>query len=163
MRRRFLIILGVLVALGVAGCGAPSTPEFVERAAQHDLYQAEAGKIASEKGRSDKVKEFGRRMAEEGGKTSEELKTIVEAEKLKIAVPGALTNKYRRMLETLSNAKPEDFDQVYAQQQVDTLKRAVELYDGYAEAGQNEALKQFAANVLPDLKRNRDRVKTLLK
>ena len=55
----------------------------------------------------------------------------------------------KKRLDTLSAAKPEEFDKLYAKQQVKAHRQGVELFDAYAERGDNAALKQFAANTLP--------------
>ena len=161
MSNHLLAALAILATLALVSCGAPSTPDFVEKAAMSDLYEVEAGKIASEKGQSEAVKEFGRHMVEAHSKTSEELKGIVQAEKLDSELPTKLDKKHRNMIDALNDAKPEDFDKTYAKQQVKAHKKAVELFDEYAEAGDNAALKQFAANTLPTIKQHREQAKTL--
>jgi putative membrane protein len=160
--RKFLrvAVLGA-ATLVLASCGAPSAPDFVHRAAMSDLYEIEAGKIASEKGQSDAVKQYGQHMVEAHTKTSEELKSIVAAEKLDVAPPSRLNKRYQSMIEVLNKAKPEIFDKVYAKQQVKAHKRAAELLDDYAEGGDNAALKQFAANVLPTVKQHLEQAEKL--
>src|SRR3972149_939258 len=159
------VLVGVVVAmntLGIAaGAGAPTTPDFVTKAAMSDLYEVEAGKIASEKGQSDAVKEFGRHMVEAHGKTSEELKGIVQAEKLNMELPTKLNKKRQKRIDALNNAKPEDFDKIYAMQQAKAPKKVVELFDDYAGDGDNAALKQFAANTLPAIKQHREEAEKL--
>ena len=66
------------------------------------------------------------------------------------------------MIDALNKAKPEDFDKTYAKQQVKAHKRAVKLFDDYAEEGDNAALKQFAANVLPTIKEHLEAAKKLV-
>ena len=161
MRKFLRIALLGAATLVLAGCGAPSTPDFVHKAAMTDLYEIEAGKIASEKGQSDAVKQYGQHMVEAHTKTSEELKRVVAAEKLGVAVPSRLSKRYHSMIETLNKAKPEIFDRVYAKQQVKAHKRASELFDDYAEGGDNAALKQFAANVLPTVKQHLEQAEKL--
>ena len=65
------------------------------------------------------------------------------------------------MIDALNDAKPEDFDKTYAKQQVKAHERAVELFDDYAEEGDNAALKQFAANTLPTIKQHREQAEKL--
>jgi putative membrane protein len=60
------------------------------------------------------------------------------------------------MIDRLNAAPPQDFDTAYIAQQVNAHRKAAELFDGYAEEGENEALKQFAANTLPTIKQHRD-------
>jgi putative membrane protein len=162
MSNRLLAGLASLATLILVSCGAPSTPDFVHKAAMSDMYEVEAGKIASEKGQSDAVKQFGQHMVEAHGKTSEELKGIVQSEKLAVELPTKLDKKHQGMLEELTNAKPEDFDKTYAKQQVKAHKKAVALFDEYAEDGDNAALKQFAANTLPTIKQHREEAEKLL-
>jgi putative membrane protein len=77
----------MLVSLALAACGAPSTPDFVQQVAMSDLYEVEAGKIAAAKGQSDAVKQFGQHMVEAHAQTTAELKGVVEAEKIDVALP----------------------------------------------------------------------------
>jgi putative membrane protein len=162
MSNRLLAALAIVTTLALVSCGAPSTPNFVKKAAMGDLYEVEAGKIASEKGQSEAVKEFGRQMVEAHSKTSEELKGIVQSENLKVKLPAKLDNQQQKMLEALNEAKAEDFDKTYAKQQVKAHDRAAELFDGYAEEGDNAALKQFAANTLPTIKQHREQARKLV-
>lgn len=163
MSNRLLAALAVSVALALASCGAPSTPDFVKKAAMSDIYEVEAGKIAGEKGQSEAVKQFGQHMVEAHTKTSEELKSIVTAEKLEVKVPDKLDKKYRRLIDALNEATPEAFDETYAAQQVRAHGKAADLFDDYAEGGDNAALKQFAANTLPTIKEHLREAKKLTK
>jgi putative membrane protein len=162
MRNHLLAALAALATLALVSCGAPSTPDFVKKAATSDMFEVAAGKIASEKGQSEAVKAFGRHMVEAHSKTTEQLKSIVQAEKLDVRIPDKLTKKQQKRLDTLSAAKPEEFDKLYAKQQVNAHDKAAELFDGYAEGGDNAALKQFAANTLPVIKQHLEEAKKLV-
>ena len=162
MSNRLLAVLATVATLALVSCGgAPTTPDFVKKAAMSDLYEVEAGKMASEKGRSEAVKEFGRHMVEAHSKTREELKGIVQAEKLDVMPPAKLNKKRQKRIDALNSAKPEDFDKIYVMQQVKAHERAVKLFDEYAEDGDNAALKQFAANMLPTIKQHREQAEKL--
>jgi len=161
MRNPFLAVLAVLATLALVSCGAPSTPDFVRKAAASDLYEVAAGKIASEKGQSEAVKKFGAHMIEAHSKTTEELKGIVKAEKLDVKLPTEVSGKHKKMLDALTAAKPEDFDRLYIKQQVKAHSKASELFDAYAERGENAALKQFAAKTLPGIKQQLEEAEKL--
>jgi putative membrane protein len=154
MRNLILAALAALATLALVSCGAPSTPDFVKNAALSDMYEVAAGKIASEKGQSEAVKQFGQHMVEAHSKTTEELKGIVQAEKLNVQLPDKLNKKLQKRIDALNKAKPEEFDKRYALQQVKAHTKAAKLFDAYAERGDNAALKQFAANTLPVIKRH---------
>ena len=154
MRNHFWAALATLATLALVSCGAPSTTDFVKKAADSDLYEVAAGKLASEKGQSDAVKQFGAHMVEAHTKTSEELKGILASEKLDIKIPAEPDKKRAEMLKALADTKPEEFDALYIKQQVKVHTKAEKLFDAYAERGDNPALKQFAANTLPVIKQH---------
>jgi putative membrane protein len=161
MRIRRGAVLALVATIALASCGAPSTPDFVKRAAKGNLYRVEAGKLASEKGQSEAVKQFARDMVEASSKIGDALKAIVQAEKLDVEMPAALGGRHLKWIGTLKRAAPESFDTLYAQQHVEVLGQSAELFDRYAELGDNASLKQFAANTLATLKQHLERAKQL--
>lgn len=148
------ILFVALATLALAACGAPSTADFVQKAAMSDMYEVEAGKIAGAKGQSDAVKQFGQHMVDAHSKTTEELKGIVEAENLKVELPSALDSAHQKLIDDLNAAQGPDFDKVYAKQQVDGHQDAVKLFKRYSEKGDNKALKDFAAKTLPTIEQH---------
>ena len=54
----------LVASMALIGCGAPSTPDFIQKAAMSDMYEVEAGKLAADKGQSDAVKQFGQQMVD---------------------------------------------------------------------------------------------------
>ena len=161
MRTHLMAALAVFATLALSACGAPSTPDFIQKVAMSDMYEIEAGKIAAEKGQSAAVKQFGQQMMDAHTQTSAELKSIVEAEKINVQLPTQLDAKHQKMIEDLNNAKPEDFDKTYIDQQESAHESAVELFEDYAEGGDNGAVKQFAAKTLPTLKGHHEMAKKL--
>jgi putative membrane protein len=161
MRNPLFAALAAMATLALVSCGVPSTPAFVEEGASNDLYEVAAGKIASERGQSEAVKTFGRHMVEAHSKTTSELHGIVQSEKLAVTLPTELTNTQQAMLSFLTEAKPEAFDTLYIEQQIKAHEDAADLFDKYAERGENQALKQFAANILPTIKRHLEEARKL--
>lgn len=151
----------MLVPLALAACGAPSTPDFVQQVAMSDLYEVEAGKIAAAKGQSDAAKQFGQHMVEAHAQTTAELKGVVEAEKIDVALPMALDEKHQRMIEDLNAAHDADFDKTYARQQVSAHEKAVDLFSRYADKGDDAVVKAFAAKTLPVIKQHLEEAKKL--
>lgn len=161
MRHPLLAALAILATIALASCGAPTTPEFVQKAAMSDMYEAEAGKIASQKGQSDAVKQFGQKMTEAHTQTTEELKGIVQAEKIKVDLPTKLDGKHRRLIDDLNAATGADFDKTYVKQQIKVHGKAEELFENYADDGDNAAVKAFAAKTLPIIKQHLEEAKKL--
>jgi putative membrane protein len=157
--RNFLIAAIATVLL--VACGAPSTTDFVQKAAMSDMYEVEAGKIASQKGQTAPVKGFGEMMVDAHSKTTEELKGIVASEKIKVDLPETLDAKHQKLINDLNAASTADFDKTYAKQQVDGHQDAVNLFDSYAKKGDNAALKAFAQKTLPVIQQHLDEAKKL--
>jgi putative membrane protein len=157
--RNFLI--AALATLSLVACGAPSTTDFVQKAATSDMYEVEAGKIANQKGQTAPVKGFGEMMVDAHSKTTEELKGIVASEKTQVDLPAKLDAKHQKLIDDLNAASNADFDKTYAKQQVDGHQEAVNLFDSYAKKGDNAALKAFAQKTLPVIQQHLDEAKKL--
>ncbi len=154
MRQFLLAALAMLLPLALAACGAPSTPEFVQTAAMSDLYEVEAGKIAAAKGESDAVKQFGQHMVEAHEQTTAELKGVVQALNMDVVLPAKLDDKHQLMIDDLNAAHEGEFDKTYAKQQVSAHEKAVDLFQSYAQKGDDATVKAFAAKTLPVIKQH---------
>src|SRR4029450_2564565 len=160
MMMRSLLVVGLL-ALSLASCGAPSASDFAQKVAMSDMYEVEAGKIANQKGQSPLVKGFGQMMVEAHSKTTEDLKSIMANEKLKVDLPTKLDSKHQKLIDDLTAASDTDFDKTYAKTEVDGHEDAVKLFDSYAKDGDNASLKQFAQKTLPVIQEHLNEAKKL--
>lgn len=126
-----------------------ATPQgFVTLAASSDMYEIEAGSLAEKMGQSDQVKEFGAMMVKDHTASSDKLKAAVAAGDASATIPVAMLPKHRANLEALRSAG-ENFDGLYAQQQVAAHQEALTLLQGQAETGAVASLKAFAAETVP--------------
>jgi putative membrane protein len=94
-------------------------------------------------------------MVEAHTKTTEELKSIIAAEKINVQPPTALDSKHQGLIDALNKATPADFDKTYIDQQEEAHDEAEDLFEDYSEGGDNAALKSFAAKVLPVIKQHK--------
>jgi putative membrane protein len=128
-----------------------TTKGFVTAAATSDMYEVEAGKIAEARGQSQGVRDFGRHMVEAHTQTTDQLKTVLAGNNINVTPPTHLDNRRQGMIDDLRGAKPADFDHRYLSQQEAAHKEARILMRGYAKNGDNNAVKQFAAETLPKI------------
>jgi putative membrane protein len=154
-------VIAALATLALVGCGAPSTPEFIQKGAMSDMYEVQAGKLAAEKGQSDAVKQFGQQMVDAHTKTTDELMGIVKSKNIKVDVPTKLESEHQKLIDDLNSASAKDFDKTYASQQVDAHQNAVKLFKKYAENGDDPDVKQFATKTLPAIEHHLDEAKKL--
>lgn len=155
------LLIAAVATLTLVACGAPSTTDFIQKAAMSDMYEIEAGKIATQKGQTAPVKEFAAMMVEAHSKTTEELNGIVASEKINVDLPTKLDAQHQKLIDDLNAASNADFDKTYAKQQVDGHQQAVDLFDSYAKKGDNAALKAFAQKTLPVIQQHLDAAKKL--
>src|SRR4051812_22006608 len=73
-------VVAAALMLGVsAGLALAADDTFVTKAAKGGMAEVELGKLASEKGTSDAVKQFGQRMVTDHGKANDELKSLAQS------------------------------------------------------------------------------------
>lgn len=151
------VFVGALLALGLAVSPALaqeklSAQQFVEKAGQSGLAEVQLGELASEKAKATEVKTFGKRMVDDHGKANAQLKQIVEAKNMKM--PAEMGAESKQMMDKLSKMSGEEFDQAYMRHMVEDHKKDVELFQGFAQQGQDQELKTFAQNTTPMLQQH---------
>ena len=129
---------------------APTTEDFVMQAAQSDMYEIESSKLALERADGD-TKAFAEQMITAHEKTSSDLKALVEGGTVKTALPDTMTDDQSDSLAELDPLRGAEFSEEYIDDQVDAHEDAVDLFERYAEGGDNPELKAWAAKTLPDL------------
>lgn len=147
---------GVNTLLGVA----PSTEDFVKKAATSDLFEIAAGKLAIERA-DPKTKAFAEEMVRDHERLSSELKQLLENQAVNIEFPAEMTQDQKATLAKLQGLQGQDFDGRYHSDQVKAHADAVDLFKRYGEKGQQTAIQTWAANTLPTLRHHLDMAKTL--
>jgi putative membrane protein len=127
-----------------------SDKEFVMRAAQGGMTEVELGKLASDKGGSSQVKDFGSRMVKDHSQANDELKSL--ADKKGIALSPKLDEHHQAQVDRLSKLSGPAFDKAYVTNQVRAHESTVKLFQDEAQSGQDPDLKAFASRTLPTLK-----------
>jgi len=122
---------------------ASDPQDFVDTIAASDMFEIEAGRLAQEMGKSQKVKDFGAMMVKDHTASSDKLKAAVAQAGGDLALAPELTPAQQGNLEQLRSAG-ENFDLVYAQQQVSAHDMALQLLRAQAQSGTVGALKTFA-------------------
>src|SRR5512134_230543 len=105
MRTFLLTALMTLAAVAIGfSAETVATPDFVKKAAQFSHYEVQAGQIATQKGQSEAVKQFGRDIAAAHDKAAAEFTGIVRAEKLEVKLPSKPSKKQREAIQALKAA-----------------------------------------------------------
>ena len=140
----------VVGPISAATAGSLSAAAFVDNAAQSDMYETEASKLALANSKSAAIKKFASMMIAAHAKTTKELTALVTGGKAGDAkLPTALDNRRQGLIDNLKSASADDFDSRFVDQQTAAHREAEILMKGYSTAGQNADLKAFAAKASP--------------
>ena len=135
---------------------ALSAEEFAEFASMSSLYEIEAGRVALEKSKNARVREFAQVMISDHAKALTKLKSVHPA-----GVVNQLDDLRQRFVHRLRSTPAEDFDNAYVADQTTAHQDAVAWFTGYAAKGDNARLKAYAQETLPVLEGHLEHVKKL--
>jgi len=85
--------------------------DFAVRAAQDGMAEIELGNLAVQKGSSQDVKDFGRKLVQDHGKANADLREI--AAKEGITLPSEFAQKHRDLKDRLSKLSGAEFDREF--------------------------------------------------
>jgi putative membrane protein len=143
------VTAGPVGLASAATVGANTTSGYVTGAAMGDMYEIEAGKIAAQRAKSPELKAFAQMMIKDHTQSSAELKAALADGSAGVTPPADLDARRKGMLQNLRAAGDTDFDLAYLHQQLAAHLEALTLHSGYADQGDNAALKAVAAKVKP--------------
>jgi putative membrane protein len=89
---------------------------FAKEAAQGGMAEVKLGQLAEEKGSSDSVKSFGKRMVDDHSKAGDKLKEVASREN--ITLPTDISAKDQATYDRLSKLNGAAFDRAYARDMV---------------------------------------------
>ena len=129
-----------------------TTEDFVKTVAISDMFEIQSGQLAAEKAENGDVKSFGQQMVDDHSKTSAQLKELIKNKDVRDQFPDTLDQDHQARLDKLKGLSGMQFDKSYVDMQVKAHEKAVSLFEDYAAAGEDSALKAWSADTLPTLK-----------
>jgi putative membrane protein len=135
--------------------GPLTATTFVIRAAVAHMAEIDMGELALARSKDPGVQAFARRMASDHRKSLEQLKRI--AADAKLALPGTLDEKHRKLEKSLSSLQGKEFDEAYAKAMAAGHDEAVALFDAAAQSKDlPDAMRQYASGTLPTVREHRN-------
>jgi putative membrane protein len=144
-----------------ATAGATTTAGFVTGAAVSDMYEIAAAQIARQKSTTPAIKTFAAKMVHDHSASTAALKKILASGAANATAPTAMDARRQGLVDNLNKAAPGDFDKTYVDQQVAAHDEALTLFKGFADHGDNDALKAFAAQTAPTIQSHLDMAKQM--
>jgi len=139
----FLLCAGLLTTSALAADVSTSDKALVMKAAQGGMTEVQLGQIASKKGSSPEVKDFGSKMVADHGKANDELKAIASSKN--ITIPDKLDAKHQAMVNKFNALSGAAFDKAYVNAMVEDHKKDDALFSKEASSGTDPEIKAFAA------------------
>lgn len=155
------LVPGLPVLVPAIAAPAASTQDFVNNVAMSDMFEVQSGRLAASQAGNARVKSFGQKMVDDHSKTTEDLKELIDDEDIKTELPASLDRDHQAKIDQLKGLSGDAFDRAYIPMQVSAHEKAVDLFQGYADAGENAELKEWAQDTLPALKGHLDEAKQL--
>jgi putative membrane protein len=170
MRRLGMFVaMTMLLALPLAGyaqqpAGSGKLPagdeKFVKQVAIGSKAEVELGRLASERGGSDAVKQFGQRMVTDHGKASEELAQL--AQQKGVTLPADLDAQHKKLYDRLAKLSGAKFDAAYAREMLRDHDKDVKEFEREAQRAKDPDVKAWAGKTLPTLKEHQQAARQLV-
>ncbi len=123
--------------------------DFIMDAAIGGMMEVELGQMATQKGASEAVKQFGQRMVDDHSKANQELMSLASSKG--ITLPTAIDEKHRKDMTKLSAMSGAEFDRAYSKMMLSDHKKDVSEFEKQSTKGADPDLKAFASKTLPTL------------
>lgn len=120
-----------------------SDKKFVREALAGENTEVDLGKLAVQKGSSDDVKEFGRKMVDDHMKLNEEMRVVADQEGIR--APAGMTAKEKAQMTKLASLSGENFDKAYIAAMVKDQRGDLAALKREATAGNDTAIKEEAS------------------
>ncbi|KQW67078.1 hypothetical protein ASE17_20305 [Phenylobacterium sp. Root77] len=144
-------VAGAATGVSTAAASAINTPTFIRDAAIGGMYEIQSSKLALTRSKNPDVRAAANMIIADHTAADEKLKALVASGKAPGPLPTGMDERRKGMLDNLTGASANDFDDRYLDQQTMAHHEALLAFNGYAQAGDNQDLKAFAAATAPKL------------
>ena len=153
MRTSLAFATLALLAAPAFAQNAPSTNDFVAKAAAGSAKEVQAGRLTAQKAQDKSVRAFGQRMVKDHGKASKDLMAAVK--KGGMQPPMDQPDKDgQAMLDKLNSKSGSDFDRAYVDAMVEDHDKDVQEFADYVKTGDDQQVKAFARRTLAVIKQH---------
>lgn len=124
-----------------------------------NLQEVSAGQLASQKGKTAAVRDFGQMMVKDHGQA--EQRVLALAKRKNIMLPAAATGNIKP--DIILEKAGDHFDKAYVHAMVAGHGNTVEMFENYATVGKDPDVRLFAQQTLPTLKMHLEKIKAIEK
>ena len=145
-----LLAAGLLFAVPNAQAQANMTKldvKFLHDAAQGGLTEVKLGEMASKKGTTDVVKEFGEQMVKDHGAMNDRLKALAASKG--VALSADLDEKHQALVDKLSGLPGSEFDDTYVIDMVKAHESDLKAFQDELGQTQDVDIQNFVTKSIP--------------
>ncbi len=146
------------VAAPAVAADTSAAKDFMREAFMANEFSIAASQLAATQGESADVKATAQQVLDNGLKTRTSMVAAIQASTSDMHFDQNFTDDYNVKLGELKAAKGTDFDTKYVAAQGEVNDKAEGVFKAYAATGTDESVKTFAANTLPTLAANGDKL-----
>jgi len=153
------ITAAVITALMITSAGAaspsdaglsPGDRDFINKAAQGNLTEVMAGKLATQRALDPAVKTFGQQMVSDHTAAHEKLKTLADSKQMPLA--DTVSPEEHEALGKLEGLNGTEFDKAYSKMMVKDHKEDISEFEKALKKAQDPDVKAYAEQTLPTLR-----------
>ncbi|WP_449416953.1 DUF4142 domain-containing protein [Phormidium nigroviride] len=122
---------------------------FINQAAQVGMLEVQLGQLATQRGSTNTVKQYGQRMVNEHTQANQQLMQL--AAQKGVTPPTNLDNQHKAVMNRISNLSGANFDDSYMKEMIDSHNQAIALFQAQSQQGQDPDLKAWATKLVPNL------------
>lgn len=149
-------------APAVAGATADTSivapKDFVQQAFLANEFGIAAGQLALKQAQNGDTKEAAQQVVTDGLKVRADMITAIQGATSDMHFDQSWNDDYKQKLADLQAKTGTDFDAQYLATQGEITNSSEQLYSGFASTGSDAAVKTFAANTLPTLQAEGDKL-----
>lgn len=127
-----------------------SEKEFMTNAARGGMLEVQLGRLASEKGSSPEVKQFGERMVTDHSQLGQRLQQM--ASNMNVTPEQQLGPEQQNTVSRLEKLSGKAFDREYMRAMVSDHAKDISEFERAANQATNPDIRQFASEALPTLR-----------
>ncbi len=125
-----------------AAFGTMQDKDFVHSALQGGMAEVQLGQLATQKGASDDVKQFGQKMVDDHTRLDGEMQQV--AQQIGVSAPRGLSKKDKALVAKLQSLSGTEFDDAYIEAMVKDHKNDLMDFRQEVANSQNPTVKQAA-------------------
>jgi putative membrane protein len=129
---------------------SPSEQEFLSNAARGGMFEVQMGNLATQKGTSNEVKQFGERLSTDHGALGQRLQQL--SSNLNFTPPQDLKPEQQSAVNRLEKLSGKAFDREFVKTMIGDHERTISAFERAESQATNPNIKQFASEALPTLR-----------